>query len=89
MRAWSICSNGWSHCGYDPEQVHEDVTYARYACLREWLRERGYEPHAVLPDSYSGQRTTSESNYLAREIALREWMIYHGGEDAGQRRATE
>jgi len=68
--------------GYDPEQVHADVTYARYSCLREWLRERGYEPHAVLPDSYSGQRTTSESNYLAREIALREWMIYHGGEDA-------
>jgi DNA-directed RNA polymerase subunit beta len=66
--------------GYDPEQIHGDETYARYACLREWVRELGFEPNAVLPDSYGGQRTTRESNILVREIALRQWMIYHGGE---------
>ncbi|MCX6043866.1 MAG: DNA-directed RNA polymerase subunit beta, partial [Chloroflexi bacterium] len=66
--------------GYDPEQIHADETYARYACLREWVRELGFEPNAVLPDSYGGTRTTRESNVLVREIALRQWMIYHGGE---------
>ncbi len=68
--------------GYDPEQIHANENYARFACLREWLRERGYEPNAVLPESYGQQRTTSEANHLASDIALREWMLYHSGDEA-------
>ena len=30
----------------------QDEAYARHACLREWLRERGYEPDAILPRAY-------------------------------------
>ncbi|OUC07301.1 hypothetical protein RY27_15695, partial [Litorilinea aerophila] len=66
--------------GYDGERIFNDETYARHACLREWLRERGYEPEALLPDSYSQRRTSRESNELVKEVALREWYIFHGGE---------
>ena len=67
--------------GYDPEQIYSNETYARHACLREWLRERGYEPNASLPETHDGQRTTSEANQQACDIALREWMLHHGGEE--------
>ncbi len=66
--------------GYDPEQIYANETYARHACLREWLRERGYEPNASLPETHDGQRTTSEANQQACDIALREWMLHHGGD---------
>jgi DNA-directed RNA polymerase subunit beta len=64
--------------GYDPERIYRDETYARYACLREWLKERGDEPNSILPGGYWDYRTSSESNALTIEIALREWMIHHG-----------
>ena len=74
--------------GYDGERIYRDETYARHACLREWLRERGvercreqaYTPEALMPDSYGLRRTSAEANDAAKEVALREWMIYHGGE---------
>ena len=68
--------------GYDGERIYRDETYARYACLREWLRERGYAAEEVLPDSYGMRRTSKEANEAAKEAALREWMIHHGGEPA-------
>ncbi|MEX1019693.1 MAG: DNA-directed RNA polymerase subunit beta [Litorilinea sp.] len=66
--------------GYDIELLQRDVVYARQASLREWLRERGYDPESVLPNSFNQRRTTAEGNVMAKEIALREWMIFHEGE---------
>jgi DNA-directed RNA polymerase subunit beta len=68
--------------GYDPEQIYRDQTFARHAALREWLRDRGYEPDNIIPGTYNDLRTTTEANTLAVEVALREWMIYHGGESS-------
>ena len=32
--------------GYDLGRLSQDSAYARHACLREWLREQGYDPDA-------------------------------------------
>ncbi|MEZ4870317.1 MAG: DNA-directed RNA polymerase subunit beta [Caldilineaceae bacterium] len=69
--------------GFDPERIYEDETYARHACLQQWLAERGYDAQGVMPTNYRSYRATSESNLLAREAALREWMRYHGREVDG------
>ena len=46
---------------------------------REWLREQGYDPDEILPESYDDcRRTTAESNLVTRDVALREWMKFHG-----------
>ncbi len=66
--------------GYDAERVYRDEAYARFACLREWLRARGYAPEEVIPESYTTRRTSKESNDAVKEVALREWMLYRGGD---------
>ena len=66
--------------GYDPERLFQDVTYARQSCLREWIRDLGHEPDAVIPPSYNAHRTTVESNLLAVQIAYIEWILYHTGD---------
>ncbi|HXF61848.1 MAG TPA: DNA-directed RNA polymerase subunit beta, partial [Caldilineaceae bacterium] len=74
--------------GYDGERLYRDETYARHACLREWLRERGYAPETLLPDAYGSRRTSKEANDAAKEVALREWMLFYGG-DPGDLRGAE
>ncbi|RIK58646.1 MAG: DNA-directed RNA polymerase subunit beta [Chloroflexi bacterium] len=66
--------------GYDAERIYRDEAYARFATLREWLRRRGYAPETILPESYAVRRTSKEANDLVKEVALREWMLYHGGD---------
>jgi DNA-directed RNA polymerase subunit beta len=66
--------------GYDVERLYADHTYARHSCLREWLRECGYEPDAVVSASYATRRSTAEANRQAIEASLREWMLFHSGE---------
>jgi DNA-directed RNA polymerase subunit beta len=66
--------------GYDAEHLFDDRTYARHACLREWLRERNYEPDALMSASYQTRHTTAEANELTIEAALREWILYHSSE---------
>jgi DNA-directed RNA polymerase subunit beta len=68
--------------GYDAERIYRDETYARYANLREWLRDKGHSPEMVLPEAYGSRRTSKESNEAAREVALAEWMVHHGGDPA-------
>lgn len=65
--------------GYDAERIYRDENYARFANLREWLRDRGHEPEEVLPEAYGTRRTSKESNEAVKEVALHEWMLYHGG----------
>ncbi|MCL4836330.1 MAG: DNA-directed RNA polymerase subunit beta, partial [Caldilineaceae bacterium] len=69
--------------GYDAEKIYYDQKYARQSALREWLRERGYEPDGIVPALHSTGRTTSESDLAAKNAALREWMLYYEG-DPGQ-----
>ena len=65
--------------GYDAQKLFYDQHYARLSVLREWLRERGYEPDNVVPALHARARTTSESDEFTNDVALREWMLYHGG----------
>jgi len=66
--------------GYDIDRLARESTYARHSCLREWLRERGYDPEQIFPDSYSSRRTSHESNQAAIDAALREWMLFREGD---------
>ncbi|MBW7885127.1 MAG: DNA-directed RNA polymerase subunit beta [Caldilineaceae bacterium] len=66
--------------GFDAERLYRDQTYARQSALRQWLKERGYAPEELLPEGYELRRASTEANQVTREVALREWMIYHGGD---------
>jgi DNA-directed RNA polymerase subunit beta len=61
---------------YDPEQLQFDRTYARRAVLTEWLREKGYDPDAILLWDTTGvdvaERKRRDHNALT--VSLREWM---------------
>jgi DNA-directed RNA polymerase subunit beta len=74
--------------GYDGEQIFKNRQYARQACLREWLRERGYNPDDILPETFGMRRTTEAGNLAAIEATLREWMRFFGG-DASQLSGAE
>jgi len=63
--------------GYDVEKLYLNCTFSRHSCLREWLREKDYEPDAVLSPSYTTRRSTAEANQLAIDISYREWMFHH------------
>jgi DNA-directed RNA polymerase subunit beta len=65
--------------GYNAERIYEDETYARRSCLQQWMTELGYDAVSVLPSQYGVNRTTSEANHYAVEVAIREWMRHHGG----------
>jgi DNA-directed RNA polymerase subunit beta len=62
---------------YDEERLATDQIYARRAALREWLRERGYDPDFLL--AFEGQRRPREIGLQARKavrlVCLREWLI--------------
>jgi DNA-directed RNA polymerase subunit beta len=62
--------------GYDEEQLALDRVYLRRAVLREWLRERGYDPDFLL--AFEGTRRSEAVGRSAREavriVCLREWL---------------
>jgi DNA-directed RNA polymerase subunit beta len=61
---------------YDEEKLAFDHTYARRAVLREWLRERGWDPDFLL--AFEGARRSEEIGGRSREavrlVCLREWI---------------
>jgi DNA-directed RNA polymerase subunit beta len=61
---------------YDEERLALDWVYARRAVLREWLRERGYDPDFLL--AFEGDRRPESIGVPAREAVriacLREWL---------------
>jgi DNA-directed RNA polymerase subunit beta len=66
--------------GYEGERIFRDSTYARQSVLKEWLKQLGHDWEEVLPSHYELRRASNESNQVAVEIALQEWMRYHGGD---------
>ncbi len=70
--------------GYDTERIFTDVTYARHSALREWVREHGVEPDAMLPASYHERHTTTEADELTMLVSLREWVRFYGNEEETQ-----
>jgi DNA-directed RNA polymerase subunit beta len=62
--------------GYDEEQLALDRVYLRRSVLREWLRERGYDPDFLL--AFEGARRSESLGRRAREAVriacLREWL---------------
>jgi len=71
--------------GYMPEEIFRNQNYARNANAREWLRDNGYNPDDILPETYLDRRTTVEQNNAAVEAALREWLHYHAQEEEATR----
>lgn len=72
----------WIGDRYDPERLMEDWVYARRSALREWLREKGYDPEAILvfEDDPRPLEARREANRLARLVCLREWICSLTGE---------
>jgi DNA-directed RNA polymerase subunit beta len=61
---------------YDIYDLVSNPTYARHAALREWLRDKGYNPEAIL--DFDGKkfekRSRLENNLEAISACLRIWI---------------
>ncbi|MDM8519724.1 DNA-directed RNA polymerase subunit beta [Anaerolineales bacterium HSG6] len=61
---------------YDDDLLGSDYTYTRRVVLREWLKERDYDPDFLL--AFEGQRRPRkvglESREAVRLVCLREWL---------------
>ena len=69
-------------CDYDEELLAYDQVYARRAVLREWLKERGYDPYTLLAFE-DDPRTIVEqdvNDVLAIEACLQLWLEERGEE---------
>ncbi len=66
--------------GCDEERLARDVVYARRAVLREWLRERGYDPDFLLSfeDDTRSIAEREKSDRAAHIACLRLWLEDHG-----------
>ena len=71
--------------GYDVYRFSSDETYARRAYLREWLREHGHNPDAVLifEDLKLKDAQKFEADNLAINTCYRMWMHSLGYETTG------
>jgi DNA-directed RNA polymerase subunit beta len=65
---------------YNRDLVATDQKYARRAALREWLREKDYDPDEVLvfDDSEVPAAERQPMDALAVDICFRLWMEDHG-----------
>ncbi len=65
---------------YDREKLVHDVIYARRSVLKEWLREKGYDPDSLLVFEDDPRISTERQAADARAIAagLRLWLISLG-----------
>jgi DNA-directed RNA polymerase subunit beta len=67
---------------YDSEQLLLESVYARRAALREWLREKGYDPDSIL--QYTLDRKPVEIrdqvDYTAIDITLKVWAEMASGQ---------
>ncbi len=61
---------------YDVYMLISDVTFARHATLREWLRDKGYDPEGILDfDGKNVEKTrTVEREKNAINTGLRIWL---------------
>jgi DNA-directed RNA polymerase subunit beta len=74
-----------SSLGYDAEMISLDENYARQCALREWLREQGHDPDAllILGDEPRSVAERHEADLKARHACWRLWLARHGVEDVG------
>ncbi|MBN1487210.1 MAG: DNA-directed RNA polymerase subunit beta [Anaerolineae bacterium] len=66
--------------GYVVERLREDYVYARRSVLREWLRDRGYDPDEILSFE-TEELSISERNHRdekARHVCVRLWLEDRG-----------
>ncbi len=66
--------------GYDQEAFVTDRVYARRSVLRQWLKERGYDPDRLLVFE-NDPRPLEEregADRLAREVCLESWLEVRG-----------
>ena len=68
-----------SDLGYDEERLARDTVYARRSVLREWLRERGYDPDFLLSfeDDPRPMAEREKADRAAQMACLRLWLADH------------
>jgi DNA-directed RNA polymerase subunit beta len=74
-----LATSGWNLWATMRKNCSTISTMPASLCLREWLRERGYDPDNVVPALHARRVPPARANEFTNDVALREWMIYHGG----------
>jgi DNA-directed RNA polymerase subunit beta len=78
--------NAWlgENPAYDSTKLYEEYVYARRVVLREWLREKGYDPDQILlfdnDTVMLSERFQIDQN--AVDVSLRLWIAEHSPETA-------
>jgi len=72
--------------GYATQLMETDPNYARRAALREWLRDKGYDPDKILVFDDSPVEVTARRPYdtAAIEACLRLWLEEQGEPPKGK-----
>jgi len=68
--------------GYDVYNLQENLVYARQSTLKEWLREEGFDPDAILafPEHKLSPSERDAQDARAIEACYRLWIKAHGKE---------
>ena len=66
--------------GYDTARLADDLVYARRSVLKEWLRERGYDPDELLifEEDTRPKEAREAADKRAQAVCLRLWMEKRG-----------
>ena len=64
---------------YDLDRIVQDRVYRRRSVLREWLRERGYDPESLLSfeDDPRPLAEREQADHRARLVCAREWIRHY------------
>ncbi len=64
---------------YDMDRIVQDRVYRRRSVLREWLRERGYDPESLLSfeDDPRPLAEREQADQRARLVCAREWIRHY------------
>ena len=70
--------------GYDVNRLRYDRIYARRSVLREWLKDRGYDPDEILcfEDDDRSYQERQQADEKAQAVCLRLWLEEYGQEVA-------
>ncbi|MEZ0397051.1 MAG: DNA-directed RNA polymerase subunit beta [Anaerolineales bacterium] len=74
---------------YDIYRIASDVTYARLSTAKEWLREHGFDPDAILVETVPEPGRREQYNRAAVQACLKLWLHTRGYDNVPEDQVEE